>query len=106
MFSLIIKDDDVTLKFESETFNLEFAPQNPKALKDGVFNSQPTNGECYFREDAAEIIFNCAKFGCGQGGSLTVKIKMTSEIKASLENCIKVWENHLKKGWEESEEEE
>jgi len=43
----------------------------------------------FFEKD--RIVFECAKYGDGCGGSLIIKVKMNDQIKESLDEAIKQW---------------
>ena len=93
MFSLKVNEyDDVRLMFQNENIHIDCSPENPHALTDdGDLNSMPSNGEFNFCFDENQITFLCAKYGDGNGGYLEIKLKMTEDIKKSLDECIEKW---------------
>ncbi len=93
--------DKVSLSFRSELIDIEFNPEDCTALLDDGFDSAPSNGEFSFSFNEETISFSIAKHGDGQGGSFSLSLKMTKEIKESLDNAISEWRRYLEAREEE-----
>jgi hypothetical protein len=96
MFYTTTNEFSITLHFRNDFMTLSCCPDYPIAIEDNggkKFDSNPSNGIFKFTWDTESIIFQCAKYGCGRGGELTVSIKSSPEIMASLEECLE--EIHL-----------
>jgi hypothetical protein len=93
--------NSVSLIFKNEILEIECCPESYQDLyEDGVkffaYDSAPCNGEFRFHYDDEKIIFNAAKYGDGQGGCLTLVLKMTKEIRKSLDNALNEWRAIIK----------
>ena len=53
------------------------------------------NGHFEFVFDNSKITFRAAKYGGGEGGSLTIVVKMTTVIKKSLDDALNEWRQYL-----------
>jgi hypothetical protein len=95
-------DYTVTLRFKNEFIDLECRPENPTEIQEDGFDSGPSNGEFYFYYNDDVITFAAARYGDGNGGNLNVTLKMTPEIKESLEVALKEWRIYLKRKDEEA----
>lgn len=95
MFYFINDNDYISLKFKNDVLNISFEPQEPSELYEDGFNSGPSNGEFYFHHTDEDITFCCGKYGDGLGGTLNITVKMTSEIKESLDKAISEWRKYL-----------
>ena len=95
MFTLICDENTVTLKFNNDFLNITCFPENAEDLFETGFDSAPSNGDFNFFYDDKKIVFNVGKYGDGLGGSLTVELKMTSEIKESLGKALDEWREYM-----------
>ena len=105
MFQLVLKEDkeyntyDVSLKYSDDRISLTLEPEYPECIvdvnldTDCRLDSSPSNGEFYLAWDSKSIFLSVAKYGDGQGGSLTVTINRTPEVMASLMKCLKEWQD-------------
>jgi len=98
--------DSVTLLFKNEVLEISCCPENLADLGEDGYDSAPSNGEFSFYYDAEKITFSVAKHGDGQGGGIDITLKMTKEIRESLETALNEWRAVIKKREEEEEEEE
>jgi hypothetical protein len=89
--------NSVSLEFENEFLKLECVPESSEYLDDHGYSSCPSNGEFEFYFNEETITFNAAKRGDGQGGTLTITLKMTKEIRESLEKAMEDWRVFLLK---------
>lgn len=104
MFSVRVdKDDDiidVTLKYDSPTVRFEFDPENPHALPSpigdsGEFRGTNSNGEFHFSWSPESITFVSARYGDGEGGSLSITVTNTADTMASLKKALEGWSASL-----------
>ena len=95
MFSFANDDDMITLSFKNEMIQIECYPEDPSAICDDGYSSDPSNGEFEFYYNDDSISFTAAKYGDGRGGSLSLTFKMTPEIKESLKNAMSEWRRYL-----------
>ncbi len=95
MFTFHLDDDHVSLSFRNELIDIEFDPEDATALFEDSFDSRPSNGEFSFDFNEDTITFYIAKHGDGQGGSFSLSLKMTQEIRDSLENAMRKWREYL-----------
>ena len=106
MFTLEINEDSLTLKFEDKDRGLKIVccPEDITCLTDGGFDSCPSNGEFYFYKKDTKIVFTCAKYGNGSGGSLEISVDVTPEIAESYERILEEWKTFLQERDEEDSE--
>ncbi len=93
----------VEFSFKNENIKITCCPENANELQEDGFDSAPGNGEFSFYFNDHEISFTAAKHGDGQGGSLTISVKMTDEIKKSLEVAMMEWRVYLREKKENEE---
>jgi hypothetical protein len=103
MFRFTYEDDSVSLIFKNDILEIECCPESCEDLNDDGYDSAPSNGEFTFHYDDEKITFSAAKYGDGQGGCLTLVLKMTKEIRESLENALNEWRYVIKMKSEEEE---
>ena len=97
----------VSLIFKNEILEIDCSPECLKYLyDDGAYDSTPSNGEFRFHYDDENITFNAAKYGDGQGGCLTLVLKMTKEIRKSLDEAINEWKEVILKNEDDEDDEE
>lgn len=84
---------DVTLKFENDDTIVTFTPEDCRAnlKEEGDVWFTTTNGCCYFSHQGNTFEFSVAKFGGGDGGQLTITIKLSPIEKESFVCCLKKW---------------
>jgi hypothetical protein len=106
MFTLeMIKvDDDLSIKlhFTSDGISLTLDPERPEAIqgvewKDGCFDTGPGNGAFSLTWKGDIIEMTVAKYGDGNGGALTARVKKTPELTASLKQAFDQWKALFKK---------
>lgn len=95
-------NDIATLIFKNDFLEIECSPENFLHLNEHGYESECNNGECSIYYSEKLIIFEVAKYGDGEGGSLSISLKMTEEIFNSLKEALKQW----KKIIDEKEKEE
>ena len=95
MFTITFDDDYVSLSFRNELIAIEFDPEDATALLEDGFDSAPSNGDFSFSFNEEAITFYIAKHGDGQGGRFSLSLKMTQEIRDSLENAMRKWREYL-----------
>jgi hypothetical protein len=104
MFTLENSDSgDVVLKFTSDAFSLKFSPEDVHHLSDddayGSFNNDAGhfygNGVCRFDWSPDDITFWVATHDKGNGGDLSVTVRMTPIILKSLRACLELWRTKL-----------
>jgi len=93
MFTINFDDneDRVSICFRNELIDIEFVPEDCFAISDDGFDSMSSNGEFSFRFNEEKITFYIGKYGDGKGGSFSLSLKMTKEIKESLDNVMSKW---------------
>ena len=100
MFSIeVSKDDDcvdVTLVYTSATINFRFNPENPDGIPSlisghGEFSGTTSNGVCSFIWTPTSISFEVAKYGDGEGGSLSIVVANSPETMESLKEALNQW---------------
>ncbi len=101
----------VSLIFKNEILEIDCSPECLKCLYDDgediySYDSTPSNGEFRFHYDDKNITFNAAKYGDGQGGCLTLVLKMTKDIRKSLDEAINEWKEVILKNKDEDEDED
>lgn len=102
MFTFV--HDTASLIFKNEFIELCCTPdgiEREHFYKNG-YDSEPPNGEFNFTFNDKDIFFNCSKYGCGQGGSLSITLKMTSEIKESLDKAFRDMKDYTGSSREEA----
>ena len=95
MFTITFDDDYVSLSFRNQLIEIDFDPEDATALLEDGFDSDPSNGEFSFSFNEEAITFNIAKHGDGQGGRFSLSLKLTQEIRDSLENAMRKWREYL-----------
>lgn len=97
MFTISIDKEfeAVTLSFKNEYIEFECCPEDCDSLWEHGYDSYPSNGEFNFSYLEKEISFSIAKHGDGQGGQFSLTIKMTKDIRDSLEKAMKEWRDFL-----------
>lgn len=93
--ALVYKEGGVTLKSEPENVDHILSIDIPET---GSFDTNPSNGTFCITWHTKKILMTVAKYGDGEGGSLTGKIKKTDAALDSLFLCLRCW----KKAAEES----
>jgi hypothetical protein len=95
MFSAEVVDEEVVLKYASDSFTLRFAPERHEALdavgEVGSFDTYPRNGVCHLEWNADQVVFGIGKFGDGNGGELTVTIRNSPAVMKSLIDSLTRW---------------
>ena len=87
--------DIVSLSFRNELIEFYFDPEDATALLKDGFDSAPSNGDFSFSFSEETISFSIAKHGDGQGGRFSLSLKMTKEIKESLDNAMSEWREYV-----------
>lgn len=90
MFSTTTDEHSIYLHFKNEFMSLVFCPETITNVTTeiGRFDLKPSNGESYFTWNEESVVFRCSKYGCGQGGDLTISLLSTPELLASLKKCV------------------
>lgn len=104
MFTLQIHHDKdgekdythISLHFIDDRGSLTFHPEMPDAIKDikwedGCFDTGPCYGQFSLFWKDNYIVMNCGKYGGGDGGDLTIRLKKTPELIASLKQAFDQW---------------
>lgn len=106
MFYFIKCRKNVCLNFENEVININCIPYCPDELDFDHFDSPPSTGEFSFYFNDEEITFSSSSNRRHNvGGGLYITIKMTAEIKKSLDKAMSDWRNYLKELKEDEEDE-
>lgn len=84
--------ESTSLVFKNEYMELICIPEDLDYLKKNGFDSKTSNGEFKFTYNNYKIIFTSAAYG---GGSLTITLNMTDDIKESLEKALKEWKLYM-----------
>ena len=79
------------LRFKNEMIEIECSPANYQDLFDNGYESDPRDGEFRFYYDNENITFTSGKYGEYKAGCLTLTLKMTKEIRESLEDAMNEW---------------
>jgi hypothetical protein len=106
MFYFIKCRKNVRLSFENETINITCIPNYLDEIENNGFDSSPSNGEFSFYFDSEEVTFSSSNNRrSNQGGGLYITIKMTAEIKKSLDKAMNDWKQYLEENKYEDEDE-
>jgi hypothetical protein len=106
MFHFIRCRNNVRLSFENEMIDITCIPNRPDELESDNFDSSPSNGEFSFYFDNEQITFSSSNHRRStQGGCLYITIKMTPEIKKSLDKAMSDWKKYLEENATEDEDE-
>lgn len=84
--------------YSDGNITLSFTPENPTEIEisdTGRFDCQPSNGSFSLYWNKDYYIFECGKYGDGQGGTMTFKINNTESLKESFNNALIEWNKHI-----------
>jgi hypothetical protein len=91
MFRFIVSDDIVTLLFQNENMEIRCCPETPEGLDSKSYVADTVDGFFEFSFDDKKIRFSAARYDRGEGGSLSIYVEMTTEIKKSLDYALNEW---------------
>jgi hypothetical protein len=96
MFKFFVSDDIVSLIFENDNMEIHCYPENPDRLYNDSYKADTCDGHFEFTFNDSSITFRVAKYGKGgEGGNIVIYVKMTSEIKKSLDDALNEWRLYL-----------
>ena len=95
MFKFCVSDDIVSLIFENDNMEIHCYPENPDRLYKSSYSAKTCDGHFEFSFNNRSITFRAAKYEKGEGGSLSIYVEMTSEIKKSLDDALNEWREYL-----------
>ena len=97
MFRFFVSDDIVTLLFQNDNIEIRCCPETPDGLNSNSYVADTVDGFFDFSFDDKKIRFSAARYDRGgEGGSLSIYVKMTPEIKKSLDDALNEWREYLK----------
>lgn len=107
MFHFISCRKNVRLSFSNEMIDITCIPYCPEDLGNDNFDSAPSGCEFSFYVDNDQITFSSSYHRRSeQGGCLYITIKMTPEIKESLDKALSDWNKYLEEKAKYKEDEE
>ena len=96
MFKFCVDDDIISLIFENDNMEIHCCPVNPDKLSKNSYKANTCDGHFEFSFNNSSITFRAAKYEKGEeGGSLAIYVKMTTEIKKSLDDALNEWRLYL-----------
>ncbi len=106
MFYFIRCRKNVRLSFSNEMIDITCIPNCPEELGSDNFDYAPSGCEFSFYFDNEEITFSSSSHRRSmQGGGLYITVKMTEEIKKSLDKALSDWRKYLEENATEDEDE-
>lgn len=98
MFKFLTSDGIVTLFFQYGDIEIRCCPEAPEMLGSNSYVADTRDGFFDFSFDDKKIRFSAARYDKGgQGGTLSIYVKMSSEIKKSLDDALNEWREYLKR---------
>ena len=89
---------DFNLSYTDDAISMNLTPENPSKIviaEEGEFCSLFNNGSFNFRWTQAYFYFEVGKNGDGNGGTIYLKIKNTSELFDSFVTALEEWNTYV-----------